>query len=94
MECHLQKMNPQAKVNAICHMSVFIHAAFENACAMPKSIYNMGNCICHMFTFIDMLHVLYATSPDPFMIYPLCFVACMKPFMLCLKIHLYASIDS
>ena len=38
--------------------------------------------------------VLYATFPDPFMIYPLCYVACVKAFMLCLKMHLYASIHS
>ena len=48
------KINPRAKVNAICHMSVFVHAAFENACAMPKSSFNMGNCICHMLTYIDV----------------------------------------
>ena len=36
-------------------MSIFIHVASENVCAMPKSIYNMGNCICHMLTFINVM---------------------------------------
>ena len=36
-------------------MSIFIHVASENVCAMPKSIYNMGNCICHMLTFINVV---------------------------------------
>ena len=44
-----------AKVNSICHMSIFIHVASENVCAMPKSIYNMGNCTCHMLTFINVM---------------------------------------
>ena len=29
--------------------------------------------------------------PDTFMTYPCCYVACLNPFMLCLKIHLHAS---
>ena len=49
------KIIPWAKVNSICHMSIFIHIASENVCAMPKSIYNMGNCICHMLTFIYVM---------------------------------------
>ena len=36
-------------------MSIFIHVSFENVCAMPKSIYNMGNCVCHMLTFINVM---------------------------------------
>ena len=32
-----------------------IHIESENDCAMPKSIYNMGNCICHMLTFIYVI---------------------------------------
>ena len=39
----ISKIIPWAKVNSICHMSIFIHVASENVCAMPKSIYNMGN---------------------------------------------------
>ena len=38
--------------------------------------------------------VLHTTCPDPFMIYLFCYEACLKEFMLCLKIHLYASIHS
>ena len=27
----------------------------KNVCSMPKSIYNMGSCICHMLTFVDVM---------------------------------------
>ena len=36
-------------------MSIFIRVASEIVCAMPKSIYNMGNCICHMLTVINVM---------------------------------------
>ena len=49
------KIIPWAKVNSLCHMSIFIHVASENFCAMPASIYNMGNCIFHMLTFINFM---------------------------------------
>ena len=39
----ISKIIPWAKVNSICHMSIVIHVASKNVCAMPKSIYNMGN---------------------------------------------------
>ena len=48
---------PWSKVNPICYMSIFIHVAFKNVCAMPKSIYNMGNCICHMLTFVNVIKI-------------------------------------
>ena len=50
------KIIPRAKVNSICHfMLIFIHVASENICSIPKSIYNMGNCICHMLAFINVM---------------------------------------
>ena len=49
------KIIPWAKVNSICHISMFIHVASENVCALPKSIYNMGNCVCHIPTFINIM---------------------------------------
>ena len=38
--------------------------------------------------------MFYATCPDPLMICPFCYEACLKAFILCLKIHLYALIHS
>ena len=55
------KLIPSAKVKSICHMTIFIYAASENVCAMPKSMCNMGNCICHMFTFIILCANLCVT---------------------------------
>ena len=46
------KIIPWAKVNSICHMSIFIHVASKKVYAMPKSIYNVGNCICH-FIYVE-----------------------------------------
>ena len=43
------------KVNLIFYMWILIHIASENFCAMSKSMYNMGNCISHMLTFIDVM---------------------------------------
>ena len=92
------KIIPLPKVNSLCQMSIFIHVASKNVCAMPKSIYNMGQCICQMLNFIYVMckfmyglryscSVVYTTCPDPF-----CYVAYLKPFMLCLEILLFASI--
>ena len=53
-----------------------IHSCCIRKClCLPKSMFNIGNCLCHMLTFIygiwyAVCSVLYAFCPDPFMIYP------------------------
>ena len=41
---------------SLCHMTILIHVASENVCAMPESIYNIGNFVCHnMLNFINVM---------------------------------------
>ena len=67
-----------AIVYVICLHSLMLHANLCVTCG----------------TWYVACSVLYAMCPDSFMIFPFCYVACLKPFMLCLKIRLYASIHS
>ena len=49
------KLIPWAKLKSICHMSIFINAASENVCAMPKSMCIMGN--LHVICLLSLFYV-------------------------------------
>ena len=77
MDC-ICKTFPWAKVNSLCHTSMFIHVGSENVCAMPKSIYNMCNfCLINICanSFVTC-SVRYVVCP---VLYATCLVLCNKP---------------
>ena len=88
------------KRTLLCAMSVFICVASENGCAMLKSIYNMGNFTCHMPNFINVVcGILICTIFNFICIIPWGFYdvyillfSMSNSCMMCLKIHIHASI--
>ena len=64
----IRKCLRYAQIHVICLLSSMVCAKLRVTCGI-------WHVVCS---------VLYATYPDPFMIYPFCYVACLKPLYVAL----------